>query len=213
MQENALCRKRTGDAVPQAKNFGDMITADHRVLSERCEYRSDHQYAVVLQDLVCRWLQSYPCKAKSSHGTERSSRKFLEPTDKPKVIESYDSLEFGKACEELSWNHCTSTPHRSETNGFAERAVRRIKEGTSAVQLQSGFDEKWWADSVECACSLRNVEELSCTSYSRTNDYVTLRINGYDTAYTFTQNNITLEHNAMNNMNNITHMDAHNTQY
>ena len=36
---------------------------------------------------------------------------------------------------------------------------------------------------------------------------------GYDTAYTFTQNNITLEHNAMNNKNTITHMDAHNTQY
>ena len=30
------------------------------------------------------------------------------------------------------------TPHRSETNGIAERAVRRVKEGTSAVLLQSG---------------------------------------------------------------------------
>ena len=42
-------------------------------------------------------------------------------------------MEFGKACEDLSWNHCTSTPHRLETNGIAERAVRRVKEGTSAV--------------------------------------------------------------------------------
>ena len=25
-----------------------------------------------------------------------------------------NSLEFGKACKDLSWNHCTSTPHRSE---------------------------------------------------------------------------------------------------
>ena len=41
-----------------------------------------------------------------------------------------------------SWNHGTSTPHRSETNGIAERAVRRVKEGTSAVLLQS--------DSMEC---------------------------------------------------------------
>ena len=36
---------------------------------------------------------------------------------------------------------------------------------------------------------------------------------GYDTAYTFTQNNITLEHNAMNNMNTVAHMNVHNTQY
>ena len=50
--------------------------------------------------------------------------------------------------------------HRSETNGIAERAVRRIKEGTSAVLSQSGLDEKWWADSVECCCCLRNVQDL-----------------------------------------------------
>ena len=66
--------------------------------------------------------------------------KFLEPTRKPKVMNTDNSAEFGKACEELSWNHCTSTPHRSETNGIAERAVRRVKEGTSAVLLHSGLD-------------------------------------------------------------------------
>ena len=32
--------------------------------------------------------------------------------------------------------------HLIETNGFAERAVRRIKEGTSAILLQSGLDEQ-----------------------------------------------------------------------
>ena len=72
-----------------------------------------------------------------------------KPERKPKVIYTDNSLEFGKACEDLSWNHCTSTPHRSETNGIAERAVRRVKEGTSAVLLQSGLNESWWADSME----------------------------------------------------------------
>ena len=67
---------------------------------------------------------------------------------------------FGKFCEELSWIHCTSTPHRSETNGIAERAVRRVKEGTSAVLLQSGLDENWWADSMECKTYLRNIQDL-----------------------------------------------------
>ena len=51
-------------------------------------------------------------------------------------------------------------PHRSETNGIAERAVRRVKEGTSAVLLQSGLKESWWADSVECYTYLRNVTDL-----------------------------------------------------
>ena len=55
---------------------------------------------------------------------------------------------------------CTSTPHRSETNGIAERAVRRVKEGTSAVLLQSGLDENWCADSMECESYLRNIQDL-----------------------------------------------------
>ena len=66
----------------------------------------------------------------------------------------------GKPLKTLSWNHCTLTPHRSETNGIAERAVRRVKEGTSAVLLQSGLSENWWADSMECNCHLRNVQDL-----------------------------------------------------
>ena len=156
----APCRRRNGGAVPRAENFGDLITADHKVLSEGCESRNNHRYAVVVQDLATQWIQSYPCKTKTSQETQRSFQKFLEPNRRPKVVYAGDSLGFGKACEDLSWNHCTSTPHRSETNGIAERAVRRVKEGTSAVLLQSGLDEKWWADSMECYTYLRNVTDL-----------------------------------------------------
>ena len=137
----APCRRRNGGAVPRAENFGDLIAADHKVLSEGCESRNNHRYSVVVQDLATQWIQSYPCKIKTSQETQRSLQKFLEPDGKPKVIYTDNSLEFGKACEDLSWYHCTSTPHTSETNGIAERAVRRVKEGTSAVLLQSGLNE------------------------------------------------------------------------
>ena len=59
----------------------------------------------------------------------------MEPDRKPRVIYTDNSL-------------------------VAERAVRRVMEGTSAVLLQSGLDEKWWADSMECYCDLRNVTDL-----------------------------------------------------
>ena len=94
--------------------FGDLITVDHKVLREGCESRYNHRYAIVVQDLATQWIQSYPCKTKTSQETQRSLQKFLEPDRKPKVIYTDNSLEFGKACEDLSWNHCTSTPHRSE---------------------------------------------------------------------------------------------------
>ena len=156
----APCRRRNSGAVPRAENFGDLITADHKVLSDNCESRNNHRYAVVVQDLATQWIQAYPCKTNTSQETQRSLQKFLEPDRNPKVIYTDNSLEFGKACEDLSWNHCTSTPHRSETNGIAERAVRRVKEGTSVVLLQSGLNESWWADSMECYTYLRNVTDL-----------------------------------------------------
>ena len=73
--------------------------------------------------------------------------KFLEPTRKPKVIYT-------------ARNHFTSTPHRSETHGIAERAVCRVKEGTSVVLLQPGLGNELWADSVECYCHLQNIQDF-----------------------------------------------------
>ena len=96
----APCRRRTGEAAPRADKFGDLITADHKVLSDNCESRNNHRYAVVVQDLATQWIQSYPCKTKTSQETEKSSRKFFEPSQKPKVIETDNSFEFGKSCGE-----------------------------------------------------------------------------------------------------------------
>ena len=120
----------------------------------------NHRYAVVVQDLATQWIQSYQCKTKTSQEIQRSLQKFLGPDRIPEVIYADNSLEFGKACEDLSWNHCTSTPDRSETDGIAERAVRRVKESTSAVLLQSGLNESWSADSMECYTYLRNVRDI-----------------------------------------------------
>ena len=53
---------------------------------------------------------------------------------------------------------------------IAERAVRRAQEGTSAVLLQSGLNESWLADSMECYTYLRNVTDLlsdGTTPYER----------------------------------------------
>ena len=100
-----------------------------------------------------------PVQNKNFSGVpEEPKMKFLEPTRKPKVIHTDNSLEFGKSCEDLHWNHCTSTPHRPETNGIAETGA--LKEGTSSVLLQSGLNENWWSDSMECYCYLRNTRSL-----------------------------------------------------
>ena len=82
----APCRRRNGGSVPRAENFGDLIAADHKVLSKGCESRNNHRYAVVVQDLATQWIQAYPCNNKTSQETQRSLQKFLEPERKLKVI-------------------------------------------------------------------------------------------------------------------------------
>ena len=117
-------RRRNGGVILRVDSFGDLITADHKVLSDNCESRNNHRYAVVVQDLATQWIQAYLCKNKTSQETQRSLQMFLEPERKPKVIYTDNSLEFGKAGEDLCLNHCTSTPHRSETNGIAESSAQ-----------------------------------------------------------------------------------------
>ena len=50
----------------------------------------------------------------------------------------------------MCWNHVKSTPYRLETNGSTENAVRRVKEGTSVLVVQSGLSEKWWEEAMHC---------------------------------------------------------------
>ena len=101
----------------------------------------------MVQDLATQWIRYHPCKTKTSQYKAKSLRKFLEPSEKPKVTFADNSLEFCKSCEDY---------HR-ETNGNAERVLRNVKEGTSAVLLQPGLDDNGglilWNAIAICAMS------------------------------------------------------------
>ena len=100
---------------------------------------------VVVKDLCSRWIQSCPTEHKTVEETMKSLQKFVPPEQEPSVIYTDSSLEFIRACEDLCWNRGKSTPYRSEPNGIAENAVRRVKEGTSALLVfqKSGAEKRW----------------------------------------------------------------------
>ena len=141
----AFCRRNSEsreDRIPQAAQFGDVITAGHKVLSEENESRLHHRYEVVVQDLGTQWSQSCPRRNKNAQDTMRSLQRFLPPESKLGVIYIDNSLEFTKACADLQWNHDKSTPHRSETKGIAERAVTRVRQGTSTLLFLNNGGKK-----------------------------------------------------------------------
>ena len=153
-------RRRIGGAVPRAENLGDLITADHKVLSESCESPNNHRYAIVVQDFATQWIQSYPCKTKTSQETQRSSQKFLEPKKSLKSLTLTIPWHLARLVK-IFLGIIARQHHTDQKQiGLLKRTVRRVKEGTSAVSLQSGLNESWWADSMECYTYLRNIQDL-----------------------------------------------------
>ena len=155
----ARCRRRIGEAVLRAEKVGDLMTADHRVFREEGESRNNHRYAVVVQDPATQWIQSCPCGRKLLRKQKRGYTSFwsrrantesftltirIWQSLRRSVMESSD-FDTSSICDE--W-YCS------------ESGSQRIKEGTTAVLVQSGLDEKSWAGSMECCCSLRNVQVL-----------------------------------------------------
>ena len=142
------------DDLPKPKKFADSITADHKVLNDDDKSRSFDKLALIIQDRFTQWLQAFAFKTKNAKDTLKGFQRFLGPQQKAEYIYTDGSREFEKALNELQVIHDTSTPHRPQTNGVAERAVRRVKEGTATVLLQSGWDEVFWAQAMVCYCML-----------------------------------------------------------
>ena len=121
--QGLLGEGRTGTFVPKAENFGDIITADHKVLSEESQSRNNDRYAVVVQDLATQWLQSFPCKTKTSQETQKNLMKFLEPT---KTSYSQSRMEQSKFLEDIRfWEH-TGQPRQRRWTWRSSRRIRRV---------------------------------------------------------------------------------------
>ena len=148
----APCRRKSWPPGGQSKKCRKIWRYDHS-RPQGSQWRS----RVATASQTC---SSQPWKTKSAQETQRRLRKSLRPEENPRSIFCDNSLEFIGACEELNWNHERSTPHRSATNGIAERPVWRVKVGTSSVLVQSGLQENWWVEAMEWYDFLRNVQDL-----------------------------------------------------
>ena len=153
-------RKRTGETTPRAENVRDLITADHKFLSEGCDSRNNHWYAVVVQDLAAQWIQSFPCKWKESREFRRSLQKFFEPTREAKSHLHWQFLGILQSLWRLileSLNvHISPLRDKRQCYKSSVQNPRRIFFGIVAIWL----GRKRWTDSMECCCYLRNLQDL-----------------------------------------------------
>ena len=103
----ASCKRNPDDRAHRisiAKSFGDMITADHKVLNDDQDCRLHHKYAVVVQHLATQWIQSFPCKDRISSRDAKKSQKILSSGRKLKIHFLTILWNLSKLSK-LPWNH------------------------------------------------------------------------------------------------------------
>ena len=88
----------------------DLITADHKVLSDIL--RISKQSPICSRGSGPSHSMDPGVSVQKQDFTRNPEKLAKVPgtREETKVIYTDSSLEFGKACEDLSWNHCTSTP-------------------------------------------------------------------------------------------------------
>ena len=159
----AQCRQRHADdqpspgTIPISQNFGEYVTADTEILNDDDASRDHDKNVTVIQCKSTYWLQGFPSTTKNTADTKKAFQRFWGPDVIAKLVYTDNAGEFIAALDELGIDHDTATPHRPETNGIAERAVRRIKEGSSCALVQSGWSDEWWPQAMACYCFLRNI--------------------------------------------------------
>ena len=70
------------DGLPPVKELGDHITADHIVFfASENESRLGHRNALIIQDALSNWLQSFPTKNKDATETTACLLKCMPPQE------------------------------------------------------------------------------------------------------------------------------------
>ena len=103
----AVCRRNSQSHIRRATKFGETITADHKVFKEEGESRNNHRYVNVVQDLTSHRILGYPCKTQTFARNSKEITK-IQLHENPIVVYTDSSLEFGKGCADVHWNHSRS---------------------------------------------------------------------------------------------------------
>ena len=105
---------------------------------------STDQCALVILDDATGYFGFYPQRSKSKQDTLPSFRHFQGPGGEVKLLFCDNAGELVESAHELGWMIDTSTPGEPRSNGVAENAVGRIKEGIRTNLRAPGLHGSWW---------------------------------------------------------------------
>ncbi len=93
--------------------------------------------AFVVGDRVTGWFEGFPLDGKTTEATLKAFRQFLG-SEKVDRAWTDNSQELIGALDALNITHDTSLQGRPQSNGRAERLVRRVMDGAKTLLLRAG---------------------------------------------------------------------------
>ena len=151
------CRRMLERDLPEIKQFADLLTMDHIVAhSKRSMGVTGDKSALAIEDRATGYFEGYPLGTKGADNTGAALREFLG-TKKAKRAWTDGSGELQVALAKLNIVHDTATPYRPQTNGRAERLVRKIMEGTRTLLLAAGLPPGFWPYAMRAFCFGSNI--------------------------------------------------------
>ena len=161
-QRAKMQAKRTPRRHPKEEDvpttFGQQVTADHMIAQDVLdESVLGDKTALVVLDRGTKWIDMFPLLTKDTPDAKAAMKEFMG-RDELQSFYSDNSPELRKLALENGWQHSTSTPGRPETNGVAERAVRKVVEGTRTALEHAGLPPKWWCYAGRHFCLASNIQ-------------------------------------------------------
>ena len=143
--------------INRKKKSGDKETEEPE--EEEPEWLGDARAGAALHDRATGWLASYPQATRSQQDTTESFLDWEGPDEHVKSFHCDNGSELLAPAKAMGWRTRTSTPGVPQTNGLADRMVRKVKEGTRANIIQSGLSSKWWPEaSMQYTTSSHNIQ-------------------------------------------------------
>ena len=130
--------------------FGEHVCADHIVLMNDGAFGLEGERAALfILDMHCRFPAVVPLRNKTATEAFKALRYYLGDVVITKLYTD-NSKELLLAAERLLDDqghhgfHQTATPHRPQTNAFAERGILTVMRASRAALLQSGLPHRFW---------------------------------------------------------------------
>ena len=100
-------------------------------------------------------------KSKDAENVKLAFKHFAGKFGEAQEVYTDSAGEYQKGFRLLNWNGRCARPHRPQTNGVAERAVRRVTEATRCALCHSQLPMEFWDRAMRCSTTNHNATYIA----------------------------------------------------